>query len=508
MKYLIFLFVLGVQTFGRAQEPAVISGRLTDHMLGSMGEGDITVECYSPYFGNIHNENIPTKIAVDTLTGTFTWKIQLQEPMFVLVGVMGQKVSVYLDAGWRISVILETNRYGKLFAEFQGDGKTENEAFRDAVWSQHFRLIDRHFDEHLDSMPLPQLIAGYRELLVQNAKPIDSLYVNGLVDGRFHELGKKGIEAVNVFLATGRLVSLSHMTKDSLRKERISAVLKEASSWFDLRDNDWLKVPEWPVFFTAHAMMLDISTLNAKEVYTPWKITDCHLYLPEPARESSLYSLLVTEIQRKPGEIEFEEAYAFFREQYPDSRYTAIVEDLLKKEAMKKQWVVRYEGNLEPSNDSSRSLVVDFSNTGDTLEVKELLLADFGELLEAVQENTPVYIDFWATWCFPCKQEFPHSVARHADMEEAGVLPIYVSIDDPANYTAWIRSIAEYKLEGRHVLASKALYDRLREEIELGGIPRYMLVDNNGKIVDPDATRPSDVEGIRKALGELNKDYK
>lgn len=40
---------------------------------------------------------------------------------------------------------------------------------------QQFRIIQRYFHEHLDSMPLPELISGYRELLVQNSRPIDTL---------------------------------------------------------------------------------------------------------------------------------------------------------------------------------------------------------------------------------------------------------------------------------------------------------------------------------------------
>jgi|GEM_PF-6287122 Thiol-disulfide isomerase and thioredoxins len=505
MRYFILAFLtLFIQTSGVSQQ-ATVSGKIDGRMLDAMGEGDLTVDCYFPYFGTIHNREVATKIPVDSVTGTFTWEMQLEEPTFISLGAMGQTVSAYLETGWKTTIILKTDRYGKLTADFEGDGKTENDAVRDAMAKQQFRIIQRYFHEHLDSMPLPELISGYRELLVQNSGSIDTLYQNGQVSQRFHELGRKSIEAHNLFMGTARLAALSEMTKDTVRIERIKAVMKEAAGWYDLRDSDWLKVPVWPVFFTAYAILWDIpnNDPSVKQAYAPWKFHDRQVFLPEPARESSMYAFLATEIHRKFGDFDFDGAYSFFREHYPDSRYTAIVEDLLKKEAMKKQWVVRYEGKPQPSVDSSRSLVFEFSNSVDTLQVRELVINDFAQLMDAIQNGSPRYIDFWATWCFPCKQEFPHSVARHAELKKAGVRPVYVSIDDPAIHSAWIRSITEYRLEGTHVLISKSLYRKLQEEIGLRTIPRYLFVDDKGDIIDADATRPSDIQGIRSAIHQF-----
>lgn len=482
---------------------SIWSDRKSD--LGCHEGGAITADCYFPYFGTIHNAEIATKIKIDSLTGTFSCSVPLKEPAFMTIELMGQKLYVYLEVGWHTNVTLETNRYGKLVANFQGDGKTENDALLKEFSKQHFRLIDQYFDDNLDSLPLSELTSGYQTLLVQNTKEIDSLYHNNLVDMQFHELGSKNLEAVNIFLGTNRLISLYHLTEDTTRRARIKAVMHEAAGWIDLNDSNWFKVPLWPMLLTAYSLMKDFTEdgTDIKQPYAIWNIYDRHAFLPEPAREASLYALLATEIQRKFGGFKFKDAYSFFQEHYPESRYNPYLEGLLKQETEEKQWVVLYEGEEKPSVDDWLSLMMDYQYGADTLEVKELMLKDFKQLLDAVQNGEPIYIDFWATWCAPCKQEFPYSVARVEDFKKAGVLPVYISIDDPAIYGAWSSSITEYKLEGRHVLISKELYKKLREEIGLHTIPRYILVDGKGNIVDLDATRPSDTQGVRDALKKI-----
>ena len=505
MRFIVFLIIcLTLPSFGICQE-AILSGAIGNRTLNAMKGGVITVDCYFPYFGTVHNAEIATKIEVDSLTGTFSCSIPLKEPAFTTIEFMGQKLYVYLETGWHTNVTLETNRYGRPVANFQGDGKTENEALLKEISKQHFRLIDRYFDDNLDKLPLRQLTSGYQRLLVQDTTALDTLFHNNLVSKQFHELGKKYLQVTNIFLGTSRLISLYYLTEDTVRRERIKAIMHEAADWIDVTDSNWFKVPSWPIVLTAYSLMKDFTEdgTDVKQPYAVWNIHDRLAFLPEPAREAGLFALLAKEIQRKYGEFQFKDAYSFFQEHYPESRYSPFLQGLVKQEEEEKQLTILYEGEEKPSDDKWLSFMMDYQYAADTLEVNEFMPKNFKQLLDAIQHGEPIYIDFWATWCIPCRQEFPYSVARGEDFKKAGVMPVYVSIDAPAIYGTWSSSITEYKLEGRHVLISKELHKKLTEEIGLHTIPRYMLIDDKGNIVDSDASRPSDTQGIRDALKKI-----
>ena len=54
-----------------------------------------------------------------------------------------------------------------------------------------------------------------------------------------------------------------------------------------------------------------------------------------------------------------------------------------------------------------------------------------------------VLIDFWATWCLPCVQLFPHTVELHKHWADRGLVVAAISLDDPSDESTVRRFIAK-----------------------------------------------------------------
>jgi len=100
-----------------------------------------------------------------------------------------------------------------------------------------------------------------------------------------------------------------------------------------------------------------------------------------------------------------------------------------------------------------------------------------------------VYIDVWATWCVPCKKEYPFlKELEETFHDENGLAIISLSID--SDKAKWENYIEENNMSGIHLYTGNksdfvTFYD-------IGAIPRFILLDPLGKVVNSDEIRPSD----------------
>ncbi|HEY9535845.1 MAG TPA: TlpA disulfide reductase family protein [Mucilaginibacter sp.] len=116
--------------------------------------------------------------------------------------------------------------------------------------------------------------------------------------------------------------------------------------------------------------------------------------------------------------------------------------------------------------------------------------ADFFNKLVAKYPGKVIYVDFWATWCSPCLEEMPSSKVLHNKLANKGVVFVYLAVQSEEKL--WKATIANLGIEGEHFLLTKDEYNELVEKFRLSAIPRYILVDKNGRVFDDNAKRPSD----------------
>lgn len=108
-------------------------------------------------------------------------------------------------------------------------------------------------------------------------------------------------------------------------------------------------------------------------------------------------------------------------------------------------------------------------------------------------KNQLILVDFWASWCMPCREEFP---SQKKLMEKyPNVAFVFISIDKSS--TAWKKAMSEYGTmlhKDNSFLLVKSDKDQLLEKIKLATIPRYVLFGKDGNIINLDAPRPSSNE--------------
>ncbi len=101
-----------------------------------------------------------------------------------------------------------------------------------------------------------------------------------------------------------------------------------------------------------------------------------------------------------------------------------------------------------------------------------------------------VYIDVWATWCGPCKQQIPFLKKIEEAYHGKNIEFVSISTDRKNKYGAWRQMIESKEMGGIQLFAGDDY--SFSQAYQINSIPRFILIDPEGNIVNANAPRPSD----------------
>ena len=205
-----------------------------------------------------------------------------------------------------------------------------------------------------------------------------------------------------------------------------------------------------------------------------------------------LFENELTGLQRKIITNLIARGISFYSEDQIEANYqalTRIVKDdkeLAKYTELYNKINSLVKGNPSPSF-SYKSI------DGDTVSLNDL-------------EGKLVYIDVWATWCGPCKAQFPYLKKLEEDYRAMDVAFVSISIDNPKSEDKWRKMVQDKELKGIQLIAENAWKSSFAQDYVIRGIPRFILLDKNGNIISPFAPQPAiyDESGNAISNKEIN----
>lgn len=168
-------------------------------------------------------------------------------------------------------------------------------------------------------------------------------------------------------------------------------------------------------------------------------------------------------------------------------KFQGIVNDSVLNEKIKNNYLLDF---TTLKNEVKKVYFTDLNKNKSTLE--SLILKNKGKV---------VFVDFWASWCAPCRAAMPSSRKLKENYKGKEVVFVYISID--TDFEKWKNASGKEKLSenDNNFLGINYPHALFYKGLQLKTIPRYLIYDKNGKLVHQNAPTPESKE-IKE---ELNK---
>ncbi|PXY47169.1 TlpA family protein disulfide reductase [Flavobacterium hydrophilum] len=491
-----FIFVILLPFF------AVCQGKKTEITISGKITGKIpeTIEYTLPingidYFGF-------TNSAQTDAAGNFQIKIPSDKTCFIELSTHYQSYGVIIaEPGMTYKVSIHTEvKDGK----FKVESKNEKaQALYNQIPNRNM-IVGGHFELETKSLMKDSIISRIKQKLEQKRETeiaeFQKLLKDKTISKNFYNLVQsdrnffyKGAQGSLAFIN----YLLSAQNKNALSPEQYKKLWKEiflsnpvnspellTSPWFYYYTENYLRYQELIVEGTPSAA---ISEYHKQGLIHTHNINNAKKYLTGQQLEYYFAAYIYYESINKNYEKELITLFEQFKKEYPNSPYTHFLEPVIIPV------IAFHKKKEEPLNEKIK--FIDKTDSANLVKdvIKEL-------------NGKRFYIDIWATWCGPCKEEFKHNAKLYELLKSKGITMVYISIDKDNRDKQWKEMAQFYNLEGYHIRANEKLDTDLRTLYgnQSMGIPWHFLTDENGTIIKKSLSGPSEIENLEKQLNEVN----
>ncbi len=165
--------------------------------------------------------------------------------------------------------------------------------------------------------------------------------------------------------------------------------------------------------------------------------------------------------------------------------YKGVVNDSLLVSNFEKKFILDFATYSE-----EKKKVLFVNRNRKMLTMEDILKKNKGKL---------IYVDYWASWCAPCRAMMPESKILKEEYKGKDIVFLYISIDK--DFEKWKDASKEENISSNNFLAINPKAD-FYKELNVGRIPRYMLYNKKGEIIHKNAPKP-DTKEIRELFDKL-----
>lgn len=434
-----------------------------------------------------HLQRFPERQDVTLQQGFFTFEINADGPLVALIEYAGLKFPFYLEPGFDIEIGLDPAANGNL--TLTGNGSQENGFIR--------RYFARFANEYSDSLQyaamLSTMLDKYEASLFAMRKAQSEFCKQDPAWNTLSVGFKNYIEESGRYRYWGLLLAHPIINANNNRQtmlvNSIPAPMLEDLSSVQL-NNEPALLNDYYREFIKYYVVYHTSKANSFEKF----------------REPSISADRKSQVARALLSPAIYQAWLsrFLVEEC--GNLSPFMAKKLLKELEAIDATNRYYGTVRKVCDEIRAMAAKNDTaqapapvpaedkiTFTDLDGKKVSLDDF--------KGKAVYIDFWASWCGPCRAMMPFSKQLHEQLDataKKNLVFLYISID--ANQEAWKKGIQDMEIKGVNVISPGNWNSEVCRYFQIGGIPRYMLMNKKGEVVDFNAKRPNDPALLQELL--------
>ncbi len=145
-------------------------------------------------------------------------------------------------------------------------------------------------------------------------------------------------------------------------------------------------------------------------------------------------------------------------------------------------------------NGEETALKLKFNTKSESIE-------NYWKTITSKHKDKIIYVDIWATWCGPCRDEIPHAIDLHDYFEGKPVA--FVNLCLASKKDDWKKFLTQNHIGGDNYFFNEDETKLLRDDLKFHGYPTYMIIDKNGALIEKNAPRPSSDEEIKNVLMKL-----